>query len=81
MKNQVSVRELRNAMRDVLHRVEAGERLTVTVDSHPVAEIVPLSRHKVVSGSTARHIASHHSADPGLRSDLQTVFIDTTDDI
>lgn len=40
----VSVRELRNHTADVLRRVEAGERLRVTVDRRPVAELAPLPR-------------------------------------
>ncbi len=35
--DQVSVRELRNHAGDVLDRVEAGERLTVTRNGKPVA--------------------------------------------
>ena len=35
-------RELRNNVSDVLRRVEAGERLRVTVSGRPVAELVPL---------------------------------------
>ncbi|MGH3472552.1 MAG: type II toxin-antitoxin system Phd/YefM family antitoxin [Nocardioidaceae bacterium] len=38
--------ELRNTVSEVLRRVESGERLTVTVDRRPVAEIVPLRRRK-----------------------------------
>ena len=32
-------RELRNHVGDVLRRAEAGERLTITVDGRPVAEL------------------------------------------
>lgn len=38
----VSVRELREHTAEVLRRVESGERLRVTVDRRPVAELVPL---------------------------------------
>ena len=40
----VSVRDLRNRGAEVLRRVEAGERLTVTRDGEPIAELVPLTR-------------------------------------
>ncbi len=37
MSGDVSVRELRNYTAEVLRRVEAGERIRVTVDRRPVA--------------------------------------------
>jgi prevent-host-death family protein len=43
MPDNVSVRELRNHTADVLRRVEAGERLRITVDRRPVAELTPLA--------------------------------------
>lgn len=45
--DDVSVRELRNHTADVLRRVEAGERLRVTVDRRPVAELAPLPTRQV----------------------------------
>ena len=42
MPDEVSVRELRNHTAAVLRRVEAGERLRVTADRRPVAELIPL---------------------------------------
>ena len=39
----IPVRELRNNVSQVLRRVEAGERLRVTVSGRPVAALVPLS--------------------------------------
>lgn len=38
----VTIRELRNRGGEVVDRVAAGERLTVTRDGHPVAELRPL---------------------------------------
>lgn len=35
-------RELRNRISRVLREVEAGERLRVTVDGRPVADLVPI---------------------------------------
>ena len=40
----VSIRELRNKGGDVVDRVERGERLTVTRDGRPVAELSPVGR-------------------------------------
>jgi prevent-host-death family protein len=36
-------RELRNDMGRVLREVEAGERLRITVDGRPVADLVPIA--------------------------------------
>jgi prevent-host-death family protein len=38
---EVTIRELRNHGGDVVDRVAAGERLTVTRDGRPVAELRP----------------------------------------
>jgi len=43
----VTVRELRNNGGDVLRRVERGERIVVTRDGAPVAELRPLPRPSV----------------------------------
>lgn len=40
----VSIRELRNKGGDVVDRVERGERMTVTRDGRPVAELSPVGR-------------------------------------
>ncbi|MHB8287923.1 MAG: type II toxin-antitoxin system Phd/YefM family antitoxin [Acidimicrobiales bacterium] len=42
--SEVSIRELRNHGGDVVDRVAAGERVTLTRDGHPVAELRPLGR-------------------------------------
>ncbi len=41
---EATIRELRNHGGDVIERVMAGERVTVTRDGTPVAELRPLSR-------------------------------------
>jgi prevent-host-death family protein len=79
--DSVSVRQLRNTVSEVLRRVEAGERLTVTVDRRPVAELVPLRRHRNVSMNEARRIAARHAADSRLLPELSTLLSDTTDDL
>lgn len=38
----VTIRDLRNRGGDVVDRVQRGERLTVTRDGRPVAELVPV---------------------------------------
>ena len=42
--SEVSIRELRNHGGDVINRVVAGERITVTRDGQAVAELRPLRR-------------------------------------
>lgn len=42
MATDVPQRQLRNHTADLLRRVEAGERLRITVHGHPVAELVPV---------------------------------------
>jgi prevent-host-death family protein len=44
MATEVPQRELRNNTASLLRRVEAGERLRITVHGHPVAELVPVDR-------------------------------------
>jgi prevent-host-death family protein len=79
--SSISVRDLRNTVSEVLRRVEGGERLTVTVDRRPVAEIVPLRRCRTVPGAEALAIASRHAADRGLLKDVRGLLADTTDDL
>lgn len=79
--NTVSVRELRNTTSDVLRRVEAGERVILTVDRRPVAQIVPIRRPRSVPLAQARALAARHAADRGLLRDLAEALPDTTDDL
>jgi prevent-host-death family protein len=81
MSSSISVRDLRNTVSAVLRRVEAGERLTVTVDRRPVAEIVPLRRRWTVPAAEALAIASRHAADRRLLREVRGLATDTTDDV
>ena len=80
MADEVSVRELRNHTADVLRRVEAGERLRVTVDRRPVAELIPLP-------SRATWVPRHRAidalvrADASLRDELAEALPDTIDEL
>jgi prevent-host-death family protein len=78
MADDVSVRDLRNHTADVLRRVEAGERLRVTVDRRPVAELVPLPG-RATWVPRRRVIDALVQADPGLRDDLDRALPDTID--
>lgn len=79
----VAVRHLRNDTAGVLRRVAAGETVTITVNGHGVAQLVPLvreTRHWLPREEVVRRLRSAQ-ADPGLRSDLRNLAGDTTDDL
>jgi prevent-host-death family protein len=78
----ISVRELRNQTSAVLRRVEAGERLRVTVDRRPVAELGPLPRRsRWVPAESAWRTIRGHLADPALAAGLREALPDTTADL
>jgi antitoxin (DNA-binding transcriptional repressor) of toxin-antitoxin stability system len=78
----VSVRELRNATAGVIAELEKGERMTLTVNRRPVADIVPHieQRDPWVSSSELRRIIGEAAADPALLDDLADVRGDEIDD-
>jgi prevent-host-death family protein len=73
--SEVSIRDLRNHGGDVIDRVERGERLIVTRDGRPVAELRPLERQPVKSGVLIERWSRLPRFDPdALRRDLdQTI--------
>jgi prevent-host-death family protein len=75
MAREVSVRELRNNTADVVAAVQAGERLSLTVNRRPVADIVPhkASRSPWVPATTLRRILDEAPADAALLRDLAEV--------
>jgi prevent-host-death family protein len=83
MSEAVASRDLRNDTAGVLRRVEAGERVTITVNGRPVAELVPLRRTRRSWISPEDLVARLRTAqaDPGLRDDLRRLAGDTTDDL
>lgn len=80
MGEDVSVRELRNHTAEVLRRVEAGERLRITVDRRPVAELVPLPA-RATWVPRRRALDNLAQADPALRDELREALPDTVDDV
>jgi len=79
---EVATRELRNKTADLLKRVEAGESMVITVRGKPVADLVPhrndeprwMPRDELIE------LLKTHSADPGLRDDLERLAGETTDE-
>jgi prevent-host-death family protein len=82
MADAIPVRQLRNHTAEVLRRVESGERLQVTVDRRPVAELVPLAQRPtwVPAGSLWETLRTTQ-ADAGLRQELREALPDTTDEL
>ena len=69
----VSSRDLRNHTADVLRRVEAGERVRISVNRRPVAELVPLDRPRWASGAAIERILHDAPADTALLDDLAAI--------
>jgi prevent-host-death family protein len=79
---EVASRELRNATRSLLDRVEAGERLTITVDGRPVAILAPVGRRpRWLAKSEFVPMVLENQADASLAADLRELAGDTTDDL
>lgn len=79
---EVASRELRNSTRSLLDRVEAGERVTITVDGRPVAVLAPVGRRpRWVSKRELLATVLANQADAGLAADLRELAGDTTDDL
>jgi prevent-host-death family protein len=68
----VTIRELRNHGGDVVDRVEAGERVTVTRDGRPVAELRPLRSR----GIAARTLLERWRRLPAVEADALRRDID-----
>ncbi|HYN52681.1 MAG TPA: type II toxin-antitoxin system prevent-host-death family antitoxin [Thermoleophilaceae bacterium] len=75
MAREISVRELRNHTAQVVAAVRSGERLSLTVNRTPVADIVPhaVNRSPWVPSATLRQISEQAGADEALLEDLADV--------
>lgn len=75
MPREISVRDLRNHTADVVAAVRSGERLSLTVNRLPVADIVPHAavRSPWVPASTLRAVVEESGTDSGLLADLADV--------
>lgn len=81
MATDVPLRQLRNETAALLRRVEAGERLRVTVHGHPVAELGPIesaatfvSRERILAELHGL-LDDDHALEPEIRA-----FDDATED-
>lgn len=82
MSREISVRELRNHTAEVVAAVRSGERLSLTVNRTPVADIVPhaATRSPWVPSSTLRALVATVGADAALLEDLADVRSTFVDD-
>jgi prevent-host-death family protein len=79
---EIEVRKLRNRTTEVVAAVESGERVTLTVRGHPVADIVPHGkRTRWLSGETFRRQLAARAADPALVDDLSEPAGQTLDEL
>lgn len=74
---------MRNDTAGVLRRVESGEDVTITVKGRPVAVLTSVRPKRRRWLSKSEFLARLHGAqaDSGLRSDLEMLAGDTTDDL
>jgi prevent-host-death family protein len=71
----VTIRELRNHGGEVVDRVAAGERVTITRSGRPVAELRPLRRPAVKAPTLLARWRNLPPVDPqSLRDDLDMVI-------
>jgi len=75
MAREISVRELRNHTAQVVSAVRAGERLSLTVNGTPVADIAPHAsdRSPWIPSASLRTIVEEAGADDSLLDDLAEV--------
>ena len=77
---EIGVRELRNDTAKVIDAVRSGQRVTLTVNGEPVADVVPhLRRERWLSGSWLTEASATAQADPALADDLQELAGQTLD--
>lgn len=78
---EVGSRELRNRTRDLIRRVEDGERIVITVDGRPAAVLSPLpGRPRWMSRTEFVPAILPHQADAALGRELRELLPETTDD-
>lgn len=79
----VASRDLRNHTSEILRRVRGGARVTVTVNGEPVAELGPVrnTRRATIGRAALIELLTSCHADPRLRTDLDALGAETTDDL
>jgi prevent-host-death family protein len=76
------VRDLRNRTSQVIAAVRAGERVTLSVNGEPIADIVPHGRRAPwLSGAHLHRQLESRAADRGLRAELSELAGQTLDEL
>ncbi|MGH9280442.1 MAG: type II toxin-antitoxin system Phd/YefM family antitoxin [Acidimicrobiales bacterium] len=71
---EASIRDLRNHGADVIRRAQAGERITITRDGEPVAELRPLPRRPLAATTLIERFRALPPIDARrLRADIDAV--------
>jgi prevent-host-death family protein len=74
---EASIRELRNHGGDVIDRVAAGERITVTRDGKPVAELRPVPASRLSASALIDRFKRLPPIDPDrFRKDIDAAVED-----
>lgn len=72
---EVSIRDLRNHGGEVVDRAAAGERIVITRDGKPVAELHPLPRPRLTAAALVERFKGLPPVDPvQLRADIDAVI-------
>lgn len=73
--SEATVRELRNQGGQVLDRVLAGERVTITRDGRPVARLEPLPRGRLGAAALVERFRTLPEVEPTrLRQDVDALL-------
>jgi prevent-host-death family protein len=79
---EIGVRDLRNRTASVIDAVKAGERVVLTVNGDPMADIVPHGRRtRWLGGAQLREQLRDRAADPALRQELDDLAGQTLDEL
>jgi prevent-host-death family protein len=79
---EIGVRDLRNRTAQVIAAVKAGERVVLTVNGEPTADIVPHGqRTRWLSGAHLHEQLRDRAADPSLRAELDSLTGETLDEL
>jgi len=79
---EIGVRDLRNRTASVIDAVKAGERVVLTVNGDPMADIVPHGRRsRWLGGESLREQLKERAADSALRHELDELAGQTLDEL
>jgi prevent-host-death family protein len=79
---EIGVRDLRNRTASVIDAVRAGERVVLTVNGDPLADIVPHGRRtRWLGGAQLREQLRERAADPALARELDELAGQTLDEL